>query len=187
MKRRLALNVFPVLALTLVLGACAHHGSKSEPAAPAKLDNPAQEVTLRTPIQFADSANVRDAVRSECRLQGKLAKFIKQFGAEQNIKVGTSSDPASQIGGKVLDVRITRVHAPGGGAYSGAKGVTIAGELTENGNQLGSFKARRISGGGAFAAFKGTCNILGRDVEALGQDVAKFMASPVEGARMGNL
>lgn len=193
MTRRITL--LAVLALALALGACAKRGAEPEADATAETDAttesestqasyPSQQVTLRTPIAFASSADVRDAVRDECRLQDKLVRFIKRFSAERNITVEESGSPA---GGKVLTVAITDVYAPGGGAFSGGKAVTIEAELTENGQALGDLRARRISGGGAFAAFKGTCDILGRDVETLGRDVSRFLTDPQPGTRMGNL
>lgn len=184
MIRRLTLC--GLVGLALALGACAKRGAEPQADATAEeaTSYPQQEVTLETPIPFASSADVRDAVVDECRLQEKLARFIEEFSAERNITVTESSSPGA---GKVLSVSITDVYAPGGGAFSGGKAVTIEGELTENGNTLGTFRARRISGGGAFAAFKGTCDILGRDVETLGSDVSRFLTDPKQDVRMGNL
>jgi len=185
MRKILSTSLLAVAAL--LLAACAGKSPEPESGASSDVSNPSQRVTLITPIPFAESAEVRESIREECRLQEKLAGFIKQFSAEKNIKVGTSSGPAASVDGKVLEVRITSVYAPGGGAFSGGKSVTVKGKLTENGQGLGDFKARRISGGGAFAMFKGTCDIVGRDVETLGSDIAGFLADPTNGARMGNL
>jgi hypothetical protein len=171
--------------LVALLAGCASGPESSEGS--ESVTNPDQHVTLVTPIPFADSAEVRDAVRQECQLQEKLAQFIEQFSADRNIKVATRQQPANGIDGKVLEVAITGVYAPGGGAFSGGKSVTVEGELTEDGRSLGSFKARRISSGGAFAMFKGTCDIVGRDVETLGDDIAGFLEKPSSGARMGNI
>lgn len=189
--RRVLVVLLPVM-LALGLGACAKRGA--EPAADTTGEQTSgdvaasgETVTLRTPIPFAASAEVRQAVRDECQLQEKLAGFIQQFAAEQDIAVNTSSEPTSAIDGRVLSVAITNVYAPAGGAYSGGKAVTIEAELTENGRAIGDLTARRISGGGAFAVFKGTCDILGRDVETLGADTARFLQSPGPDMRMGNL
>lgn len=183
MKNRILLSV--LVAAALALGAC----KKNEPAPADTVDlsNPAKVVTLVSPIPFAEDARVREAIRAECNLQQKLERFIKQFSAQQNIAVNASNKPADQIAGKVLEVEIVSAFGPGGGAFSGGKSVTIEARLTEGGQVLGTLEARRISGGGAFAVFKGTCDILGRDVETLGEDVATFLVSPYEGARMGNL
>lgn len=88
--------------------------------------------------------------------------------------------------GKLLSVKITGLVGPGGGAWSGAKQVTIDGVLTENGKTLGTFKGMRVSGGGTFGAYKGTCSILGRCVKALGKDVAGWLKAPTMNARLGD-
>ncbi|MFW5969068.1 MAG: hypothetical protein ACOCP9_00360 [Halofilum sp. (in: g-proteobacteria)] len=183
------LTLCGVLVFALALGACAKKRGPDPEAEAEKSaeDYPAQEVTLKTPIEFSDRAEVRDAVLDECRLPEKLQQFITEFSAARNITIEPSDGSVDGTSGKVLVVEITDVHAPGGGAYSGGKAVTIEGELTENGESLGSLRARRISGGGAFAAFKGTCDILGRDVQTLGQDISKFLTDPGENVRMGNL
>lgn len=183
MKKRLLLGV-ALLGSTLLLMGCPKHDSA---ASHVDLSNPSKTVTLVTPIQFAKDSGVRPAIQAECRLPEKLERFIKKASAQQNILVKTGSGPAEQIQGQVLSIEITRAFGPGGGAYSGAKSVTIGGKLTEGNKVLGTLTARRISGGGAFASFKGTCDILGRDVETLGSDVATFLISPAKGARLGNI
>lgn len=143
--------------------------------------------TLYMPVKysFAATSNARKAVRDECNLGSKLAHFVQQYagGVFEQIKTAESA-PAK---GKYLDVKITNVHAPGGGAFSGAKSVMIKGHLLVNGKKTAGFEGMRISGGGAFAVFKGTCDILGRDVKALGQDVAIWLQNPVDGARLGDM
>lgn len=194
------LTLCGLVALALALGACAKRGaepasdttassstadSSSADASASQSSGPGETVMLVSPIPIAGSAEVRDAVRDECRLSEKLERFITQFSAERNIDIQPTD--AASAAGRVLTVRITDVYAPGGGAFSGGKAVTVSGELSEGGNEIGSFRARRISGGGAFAVFKGTCDILGRDVETLGSDISGFLADPQPNARMGNI
>ncbi len=189
MNRKLTLCGLLVLTLALALGACSKKRG-ADPAAEVEKsteDYPSQQITLKTPIEFASRVEVRDAVLEECRLQEKLQQFITEFSAARNITIEPSNGPVDGTSGKVLVVEITDVYAPGGGAFSGGKAVTIEGELTEGGASLGTLRARRISGGGAFAAFKGTCDILGRDVQTLGDDISRFLTDPGENVRMGNL
>jgi hypothetical protein len=40
--------------------------------------------------------------------------------------------------------------------------------------------------GGAFAGFKGSCSVLGRTVEALGEDIGGWLAAPRDGASLGD-
>jgi len=183
MKKRLMLGVV-ALGTTLLLMGCPKHDTA---ASHVDLSSPSKTVTLVTPIHFAKDSGVRPAIKAECKLPEKLERFIRQSSAKQNILVKTSDGPANQIQGQVLSIEITQAFGPGGGAYSGAKSVTIGGKLTDGDKVLGTLTARRISGGGAFASFKGTCDILGRDVETLGSDVATFLISPSKGARLGNI
>jgi hypothetical protein len=88
--------------------------------------------------------------------------------------------------GKVLLVEITGVTAPGGGAWSGAKSMSIAGKLYDNGKMIGDFTGMRYSGGGFFGGYKGTCSIIGRCSKTLGKDVATWLKNPTSGAHLGD-
>ena len=147
--------------------------------------NAAETLYMPLKYSFAATSNARAAVKDECNLGSKLAHFVQQYagGVFEHIQTADSA-PAK---GKYLKIEITNVHAPGGGAFSGAKSVMIRGSLLVDGKKSASFEGMRLSGGGAFAAFKGTCDILGRDVKALGQDVAIWLQNPVDGARLGDM
>lgn len=145
----------------------------------------AQDVVhVPTAIPFDNDLIVRDAIRAECELPEKLAMFIREY-AEGGVTIKDADEPPAS--GKFLKASIIDIQAPGGGAFSGPKTVTIKGVLIEDGVEGPSFQARRISGGGAFAGFKGTCDILGRDVKALGSDVANWLVAPRDNARLGDL
>ena len=83
-------------------------------------------------------------------------------------------------------MEITEVHAPGGGAFSGPKWMSVKGELYDRGKQIGSFRAKRYSTGGAFGAFKGSCAIIGRCTKAIGQDIAGWLGAPTQNAQLGD-
>lgn len=63
----------------------------------------------------------------------------------------------------------------------------MRGELYQDGQKVATVMARRVSRGGAFAGFKGSCAVLDRTVNAIGEDLAKWLANPVDGARLGDL
>ena len=136
-------------------------------------------------IPFASTAQVPAAVRDECQLQTKVPEFVSRGRGGQRPAGGRDRSIASA--GRVLEMEITDVHAPGGGAFSGPKWMTVKGELYDRGKQIGSFRAKRSSGGGAFAAYKGTCGIIGRCAKTLGQDIATWLASPTQNAQLGEL
>lgn len=147
----------------------------------------ASAATLVIPSQvpFAKDAEVPAAVKEECQLPTKLSDFIRENAKDKFDKVVT--DKATDKDAMILTLEIYDLEGRGGGAWSGAKSVGVRGKLTQNGKSLGDFKAKRYSGGGAFAGYKGTCSILGRCVKTLGADIATWAKHPTDGARLGDL
>ncbi len=141
--------------------------------------------TVLSPIPFVEGSGASSDVKASCTLDTRLPTFIEKF-AKRGVKVVIGPESADGIEGKVLHIEITHVLGAGGGAWSGAKSVTVRGELIENGEVIGSFTAARYSGGGAFGGFKGTCAILGRCIEAIGKDIAAWLKDPTMHAMLGN-
>lgn len=164
------------------LSGCATNGSKSLQAVP----HTGTGTLIIKPVTFNKDADIRDAVKQECNLVGKLTQFIKENAAEQYANIITDSN-AGPADAQVLTVEIKEVLGTAGGAWSGPKMVLIRGSLAEKGKVLGDFKARRYSSGGVFGGYKGTCAILGRCVKTLGKDVAEWLAHPVSQAALGDL
>jgi hypothetical protein len=129
---------------------------------------------------------VPDAVRAECGLEGKVVEFVQTAAARNFDKVVLVPDGAKAGAGQSLAMKITGITGTAGGAWSGAKFLTIDGTLRENGKVIGTFRATRASGGGAFGGYKGTCSILGRCAKTLGDDVAKWLAAPTMNAKLGD-
>lgn len=138
------------------------------------------------PIGFNQDAFVREAVKQECDLDGKLTQFIREYAANRYASILTDAAQAP-ADAQILTVEIQDVEGAAGGAWSGPKVVMIKGSLSQNGKELGDFKARRYSGGGMFGAYKGTCAILVRCVKALGRDVAEWLDNPTAKASLGDL
>jgi hypothetical protein len=143
----------------------------------------AEPVKIQRSIPFASTAQVPPAVRDSCQLQTKVPDFIKQSAGEG---VQVVDGALNRKLGRVLEMEITEVHAPGGGAFSGPKWMSVKGELFDHGKSIGSFRAKRFTTGGAFGAFKGTCSIIGRCAKALGEDIAKWLAAPTPNAEIGD-
>lgn len=65
-----------------------------------------------------------------------------------------------------------------GNAFTGhRKSVSVEAVLYKNGAVLGKKLLTRDSGGGAFAGFKSSCDVLDRTVNTLGSDVVKWLKS----------
>ena len=142
-------------------------------------------VTVISPVPFAEGSGASSNVKAECTLDTRLPQFI-EAAAKRGVQVVVGEDPGEGADGKILYLEFTNVVGAGGGAWSGAKSVTVRGTLKENGEVIGSFIASRYSGGGAFGGYKGTCSILGRCIKAIGKDVAAWLKNPTMDARLGN-
>ena len=143
----------------------------------------AQATKVPRSIPYAANAAVPQAVRDQCELQTKVPEFI---AASAGSSVELVDGAVSRKSGRVLEMEITEVHAPGGGAFSGAKWMTVNGTLYDRGKSIGNFRAKRFSTGGAFGGFKGTCAIIGRCSKAIGEDIARWLAAPTANANLGD-
>lgn len=146
----------------------------------------ADSVTIQKKVPFAADIAVPDAVKAECELPEKTAQFVQEFAAK-SMDVKLADNVSASTPGKALVMRITGVQGTAGGAWSGAKAVTVEGTLYSGGKAVGSFKAIRHSGGGAFGGYKGTCSILGRCAKAIGKDIGEWLQSPTLNAKLGEL
>ncbi len=185
-----------LLVLLFSLNGCANTNKTSSPAsetASATLQHSGTGTLVIKQIGFKDDAYIRDAVKKECDLVGKLTQFIEENATTQFAQIITDSTSIPS-GAQVLTIEIEQVESGGGGwsgrrglfGGKGGNGVGIKGKLTQHGKLLGDFKGLRYSGGGAFGGFKGTCAILGRCVRTLGDDVAGWLVKPTSGAALGD-
>lgn len=175
-------NYMTLFVLLAGLSGCATNGNKPHQA----IQHTGAGTLIIKPIAFKKDAYIRDAVKQECDLDGKLTQFIEEFAAGQYANIATDSTTGS-ADAQILTIEFEDVQGAAGGAWSGAKSVVIKGSLSQNGKMLGDFKARRYSGGGMFGGYKGTCSILGRCVKTLGKDVAEWLAHPTPQAVLGDL
>jgi hypothetical protein len=140
-----------------------------------------QEIKVMSSIPFEDGKAASQKVQDECELQTKVPHFLDAYSDRVELIEG-----ALGKSGRVLELAISQVHAPGGGAFSGAKSMTVKGVLRENGKEIGSFTATRYSGGGVFGGYKGTCAIVGRCAKAIGKDIAQWLEDPKKGSELGD-
>ncbi len=181
------MRIIALIMFSLVLSACASNGSKKTSASQVSGNVSTGTGTLLIKqVVFGKDAVVRQAVKNECHLLTKLSGFVKSYADDQYANIIENATKSSTAG-DLLSIEIVSLHGSGGGAWSGAKSVTIKGKLIKKGKLVADFTARRVSGGGMFAAYKGTCAILGRCVKTLGKDIAGWLKNPTKAAVLGDL
>ncbi|WP_445147034.1 hypothetical protein [Dyella sp. Tek66A03] len=117
-----------------------------------------------------------DDVRQKCDWNAKLSENIAHF-AEGGATV-TDTD-VSRLSGKVLTMRITQVHAIGGGGLTGPKWAAVHGELHDGSKLVGSFDAHQHTSVGLTTC--GSLNHLGKE---LGEDIADWLKTPTLDAKL---
>ena len=142
----------------------------------------ADTVTVAQATPFSESSGASDNVKNECNIQGRLPKYIKSY-AKKHTEVNFTTEDLESVEGKVLYLEFEHVYAPGGGGYSGAKSVSVTGELKENGEVIASLTADRAA---LFGMTPGTCSMLKRVAKKLGQDIGKWLEAPEMDSMLGD-
>jgi len=141
---------------------------------------------VQAPAHYDKDSGVQPKVKEECALDTKVSQRIQE-SAKAAFDVVSSKTLADAGSNKALSLTIVSVQGVGGGAWSGPKSITLQGSLKQGGKVIGTFTGRRTSGGGMWGGYKGTCAIFDRDAEALGKDVAEWLAAPSMNAKLGEL
>lgn len=141
-------------------------------------------IYVKSIIPYAATAPIAPNIKAECIIDKQLSEFIVAQAQANGLNVVVKND----IGKNDLELKVEIVDAVSrGGAFRGHnKYVSISGALVQGDKVYQSFRAARISGGGFWGAYKSSCAVLGRTVEALGNDVGLWISSPIDGARLGD-
>lgn len=144
----------------------------------------AQSVQMQATVPFAQDNDISDAIKNECELPQRLANYIK---TSSSVPVELVAGPLDTgAAGRVLQLEIADAVSMGNAWLGHQKYAKVRGTLYQNGAKVASFKGRRNSMGGAFAGYKGSCSVLDRTIEALGEDIGLWLASPIDGANLGD-
>jgi hypothetical protein len=131
------------------------------------------------PVRLADRVEIGVATRSvqdECGLQTALPDYIRSASGEVELVSGRPS------GGRVLELSVVDVHAPGGGPFSGPKWMTVEATLRDGAKTVATARAKRITSG----PFGGTCDQLQKVARAIAVDIAAWLKDPTRGATLGD-
>ena len=158
----------------------------SDPKKPTMKVNAKTAIKIQKAIHFVKGARIAGNIRKECALQTKLSNFVEAYSVGDGIGVIRVGKVTKKTRGKALVITITDAVSSGNAFIGHRKFVSIKGTLYNSGKKQSGFTAARVSGGGAFGGFKGSCDVLGRTVKVLGQDVSLWLKHPVNGAHLGD-
>ena len=136
----------------------------------------AQPIRLADKVELSEASGASAAVREQCGLQTGLPEWVRS--AASNVEL-VSGHPQ---GGRVLELKILEVHAPGGGPFSGPKSMLVAAELKEGGRTVATARGKRMTAG----PFGGTCGQLDKVGRAIAVDIGAWLANPTKGAELGD-
>ena len=136
----------------------------------------AEEVQVRALAGVATTNTIPPNVKRECNIQNDLPAAVVSHASNAKLAQGK---PKS---GLYLDLVYTYVHAPGGGMFSGPKWLEARGTLQRGEKKLRSFRAKRLSSG----PFSGTCGTLAKVTNAMGKDIAGWLADESAGSLLGD-
>lgn len=144
-------------------------------ACPALADEP---LFVQVPAAVDPAAPIPAAVRSECAIDMLLGNHALSALGKSGLTPQSATSQEQAGDNKFVQITVLSVHGFGGGGWSGPKSMTVRADIKQGQTTLKSTVLSRSSTGGAFSAFKGTCEILGRVATALGKDVAKWVSQP---------
>ena len=147
----------------------------------------ADPVAVQSKTPYSDDALIAGKIKRECTIDTQLPAFVAEYGKSLGEDIQLADSVTANAKGRVLVMKIIGARSQGNAFIGHHKSITISGKLYQDGTLVGSFDARRNSMGGAFAGFKGSCSVLGRDAKALGKDVAEWLVHPAKGSMLGDL
>lgn len=155
-------------------------------ALPAVAQEPVKSVVIPQEVRFSNEDAIEGAIVKDCKLPQRMHDSLAQALKAAGIEEQSVADPQPNAGANVLQLEIASAVASGNAFVGHHKLVTVTGKLFQNGKQVAKFAATRNSSGGFGAGFKGSCAVLGRCTVTLGQDIARWLSSPVDGAKLGD-
>lgn len=158
--------------------------SKTQYSEASNIETQGKTIYIKSITPYAKGNRIAENIKAECRINQQLAEFIQKYSQEKGLTVKFKDN----IGANdlYLDVQIDDAISQGGAFRGHNKFTAISGTLVQGKKSFGSFQAARVSGGGMWGGYKGSCSVLGRTVDTLGKDVSAWLYSPINGAKLGD-
>lgn len=158
--------------------------NNTESKVAANIETQGKTIYIKSITPYAKGNRIAENIKQECHINQQLAEFIQKYSEAKGLTVKFKDKiDANDL---YLDVRIDDAISQGGAFRGHNKFTAISGTLVQGKKSFGSFQAARVSGGGMWGGYKGSCSVLGRTVDTLGKDVSAWLYSPINGARLGD-
>jgi hypothetical protein len=172
------------VAAATLLGAC---GSRqpAPPEPPPATATPRNSVVMPA-IAYGTTSKGLPLTKADdaCDVPASLRQAVQDQLLEPYEFVLLPPAPAVAQAAPLLKVEITDLLANAGGLYGGPKIVQLRGTLERQGQASATFTAQRQM----FIYFgmpRSTCSMVGVVTDKLGEDIAKWLQKPVDGAVLG--
>jgi hypothetical protein len=152
----------------------------------AKVVSSMDAIHVQALTPYKKGAPIAQNIKQECLINKQLPDFIASFAAVNGTEVSLDKNVTKATKGKALVVEIVEAVSSGNAFIGHRKYSKVEGTLYDNGTKKAGFKAARVSGGGFFGGWKGSCSVLGRTVKAIGKDISLWLENPVDGAYLGD-
>ena len=141
----------------------------------AALAASAQErLQVLAPAVYAPDAPVAESLRG-CNVDGLVASQLVEK-LNEHFPGTTGVQQMQGNAGKTVSLTILSLQGAGGGAWSGAKSVTLRADIVLGGTKVASQTFVRNSRGGVLGGVSGSCPIVEKIAATLAADVAAWVA-----------
>ncbi|WP_315389276.1 hypothetical protein [uncultured Stenotrophomonas sp.] len=141
-------------------------------------------VHVQDTVPFSETSYIADNIKAECRMGAQLVTSLGSNAPKFGNTIAFDEAPPTQ--GRVLKLELVEAQSAGNAFIGHFKSATVRGVLLDDGQKVADVTARRVSRGGAGGMFKGSCDVLQRVVDAIGGDLAEWLANPTDGAKLGD-
>lgn len=136
------------------------------------------EIQLSDNAPFSTPEDIASNILNECDLPNK--QMTEVLGQLERVGYSTSTNiPAPAKNGYYLKLQIRNAVSAGNAFIGHRKFVATRATLFKNGEEMSAHTFSRDSMGGAFAGFKGSCDVLNRCAETIAKDISHWLRNQI--------